>query len=97
MTDMEKLNAEELDQVAGGKGKDSTTFWTDAVVFGTTHYLALRSRPEHDDSNEIGKAKNGDVIQICPDVKAGNFVWAACGKKQGWVTAKFVQPIKRYR
>ncbi len=89
MTDMEKLNAEELEQVAGGK----STSYKNAVVYGTKHYLALRNAPAYDEKNEIGKLHNGDVIQVRKDIKSSVYIWAKALGKEGWVNGNYVQVI----
>ncbi len=88
MADMEKLSIEKLEEVAGGQ---SSSKWKEAVVKGTTYYLALRSQAAYDDSNEIGKLHNGDVIKVRPDIKSSVYIWANALGKEGWVNGDYVK------
>ena len=91
MGDMQKLNPDELEQVAGGNDGLDQAKWKWVTVTGTKNYLAIRSIPEYDYYNEIGKFKNGDRIQIRPDITSGVYVYASGNKLQGWVNGKYVK------
>ena len=93
MADMEKLNVEELEQVAGGNDGMTQATWKTVKVTGTTYYLALRSRPEYDYKNEIGRLVNGTVIQIRTDIRSNVYVWAYSStlRSEGWVNGDYVE------
>ena len=63
MTDMNKINPEELEGVAGGANEGSA--WK-TVAGLTGGYLAIRTAPAADYNNEINHTglKNGDKVQI---------------------------------
>ena len=91
MGDMQKLNPDELEQVAGGKSGGTQALWKWVTVVGTKNYLAIRRIPEYDYYNEIGKLYNGDRLQIRPDIVSGDYVWATANKIEGWVNGKYVK------
>ena len=93
MTEINKINEQELEQVAGGNDGSSPGKWKWVTVTGTKHYLAIRNAAAYDEKNEIGKIYNGTQIQIRPDVRNGAFVWAHASNidKEGWVNANYVQ------
>ena len=90
MADMENLNVEALDQVAGGASSGS---WKKAVVIGDTayypHYLALRKAPEYNDKNEIAKLYHGDTFEVKPTIKSSPYIWARAKGLEGWVNANY--------
>lgn len=92
MTDMNKMNAQELEQVNGGASASAGT-WKWVTVSGTKNYLAIRTAPAYDSKNEIGKVYNGTRIQIRTDIKSGAYVWAYASSinKEGWVNASYVK------
>jgi len=63
MTDMNKINTEELEGVAGGANEGGA--WK-TVAGLTGGYLAIRTAPAADYNNEINHTglKNGDKVQI---------------------------------
>ena len=82
---IEELNKEELEQVAGGKtlGEKSKTLSGWVTVTGLLKgYLALRTAPYYDSSNEIlgSESYNGDSLQI-----TGGYAWGADGRQYVWV------------
>lgn len=93
MAEMENLNVEALDQVTGGASSSSK--WVTATVIGETtykpHYLALRSAPAYDDSNEIAKLYHGDKFEVKPSIKSSPYIWARAHGKQGWVNSNYVK------
>ena len=92
MTEINKINEQELEQVAGGNDGSSPGKWKWVTVTGTKHYLAIRNAAAYDEKNEIGKIYNGTQIQIRPDVRNGAYVWAYASSinKEGWVNASYV-------
>ena len=93
MTDIKKMENQELEQVAGGNDGSLQPTWKWVTVSGTKNYLALRPAPASDEKNEIGMLHNGDLIQIRPDVVSGAYVWAYASNinKEGWVNASYVR------
>ena len=92
MADMENLNVEALDQVAGGASSGS---WKKAVVIGDTtyypHYLALRSAPAYNDKNELAKLYHGDALEVKPSIQANGYIWARAKGMEGWVNRSYVK------
>ncbi len=81
--EFEKMNEEELEQAAGGKsgivGISGSTYGHDHHHHSSTHktvgglskgYLAVRSSPGYNYSNEIGQLYNGDKVDV-----TGSTVW----------------------
>ena len=69
MAEFEKMNEQELENVAGGF---STGTWV--TVSGLqTGYLALRTAPNYDYANEIrgSESYNGQILQITGGYSAG--------------------------
>ena len=78
MENMEKMNEQALEDIAGGVTQDG---W--ATVSGLqTGYLALRTRPVYDYNNEIrgSESYNGDRLQI-----TGSWTTGSDGKTYVWV------------
>lgn len=91
----EIISDQKLEEVAGGIGRDG---W--ATVSGLqTGYLALRTRPGYDYSNEIrgSESYNGDSLQITggysvgPDGKTYVWVYNPRSTMSGWVNAAFLR------
>ena len=93
MTDMNKMNAQELEQVAGGNDGFEQATWRWVTVTGTKNYLAVRNEAAYDERNEIGALYNGDRIQIRNDLRNGAYVWAYASQLnlEGWVNGNYVQ------
>ena len=53
MTDMNKINGQELEQVTGGASAAGGS-WKWVTVTGTKNYLAIRNAAAYDSKNEIG-------------------------------------------
>lgn len=99
--EFEKMNDEELEQAAGGRGGI-----TGIAEGGSTHkkvkglqtgYLALRNAPGYDYRNEIGQLQNGDLVDITgPTVavkndfqgKTTNYTWVTVKKSKTCTTGK---------
>ena len=79
MADMEKINDQELDQVAGGAGAGNVWVTVGRLQSG---YLALRTAPCYDYNNEIrgSESYNGQTLQI-----TGSYVPGSDGKTYVWV------------
>ena len=93
MTDMNKMNAQDLEQVTGGNDGSTQATWRWVTVTGTKNYLAIRTAPAYDDKNEIGRLYNGTKIQIRNDLRSGAYVWAYASSinKEGWVNGNYVK------
>lgn len=78
MADIEKINEQELEGIAGGVAPGT---WV--TVRGLqTGYLALRTAPNYDYSNEIhgSESGNGQTLQI-----TGGFTTGPDGRTYVWV------------
>ena len=94
MAEIVKQNDFDLENVAGGVGKDG---W--ATVRGLkSGYLVLRSAPGYDYNNEIrgSESYNGDKLQITGgytvafDGKTYVWVFNPRSGRSGWVNASFL-------
>ena len=92
MAEMDKLNVEALDGVAGGN--DGMETWRTAEVTGSTckapHYLALRSAPSYNDANEIAKLYYGNTLKVQRSVRSGAYIYASAKGLTGWVNANYI-------
>ena len=102
MTDMNKINPEELEGVAGGV---SIGQW--ATVSGLTGgYLAIRTAPAADYSNEINHTglKNGDKVQVTGGTVMGttfggaraSYTWVYSPQYgvSGYVNSAYIESMK---
>ncbi len=63
----------------------------DRVVCGTKHYLALRSAPSRQDSNEIGKLYNGDMFFV-KEFRTDGFAYGRTRNGQyGYVVSDYLE------
>ena len=94
MAEFEKMNEQELEEVAGGF---SAGTWV--TVRGLqTGYLALRTAPNYDYANEIrgSESYNGQILQITggysvgPDGRAYVWVFNPRSGMSGWTNAHFL-------
>ena len=90
--EFEKMNDEELEQAAGGRGGI-----TGITEGGSTHkkvkglqtgYLALRNAPGYDYRNEIGQLQNGDLVDITGPTVAVKNDFQGKTTNYTWVTVK---------
>ena len=95
MENMEKLNDQTLEDIAGGVTQSG---W--ATVAGLqTGYLALRTRPVYDYNNEIrgSESYNGDSLQItggyCTGTDGRSYVWVFNPRSgmSGWANSSFLR------
>ena len=89
-----KLNEDLLEKVVGGGScpQGNLHLATPSVKSGT--YLALRTQPAWDDSNEIAQITNGerfyvDVMRIASG-SGYNYYWADYNGIWGWVNTSFI-------
>ena len=89
-----KLNEDLLEKVVGGGScpQSNLRLATPRVESGT--YLALRTQPAWDDSNEIAQITNGerfyvDVMRIVSG-SGYNYYWADYNGTWGWVNTSFI-------
>ena len=89
-----KLNEDLLENVVGGGSCPQSNLHsaTPRVESGT--YLALRTQPAWDDSNEIAQITNGerfyvDVMRIASG-SGYNYYWADYNGIWGWVNTSFI-------
>lgn len=90
MSEIKKLNEQDLDNVAGGIGGPGEPGWKWVLANVNTGYLALRSHPAYDFRNEIAKIVNGTAFQIKPDQISGDYVYAYFNGLRGWVNANYI-------
>ncbi len=89
-----KLKEDLLEKVVGGGScpQSNLHLATPRVESGT--YLALRTQPASDDSNEIAQITNGerfyvDVMRIASG-SGYNYYWAYYNGIWGWVNTSFI-------
>ena len=101
MADFEKINEQELDNVAGGSGGGEAVWKTVANL--SSGYLAIRTAPEAKYENEVNHIglQNGDKVQITGAYVQGTgfgggkatYVWVYAPKfgVSGYVNAAFLK------
>ena len=99
MTDMNKINEQELENIAGGAGRDNGWRTVRGIQSG---YLAIRTAPAANYENEINHVGlyNGDKVQITGSYVQGTgfgggattYVWVFAPKFgiSGYVNAAFI-------
>ena len=68
---------------------NDTSGWMTVCVNG---YLALRTAPSYDASNEFGKLYSGDTVLVTGSQSEGSYVWVYSPKYNtyGYVNAGFI-------
>ena len=100
MTDtLKKITEEELSTISGGQDGWVGLYegpWK-TVMNLQTGWLALRTAPIYDYSNEIGQLYNGDVVQIIGNGSGlsndgQSYIWVYSPKlnKSGYVNDRFI-------
>ena len=98
MSEMNKVNAEDLEQVTGGYSGSGD--WVYGVVHGVIHYdasscLTLRNAPDgavmYTDAGKPLGWQNGDVALIQPSSRQGNWVRAQINGVTGWTNINYVR------
>ncbi len=91
MESIEKINDQELNNVSGGNdGRNANGLWRTATPCVRTGYLALRSRPAYDESNEISAIYNGEMFKVNMNKWNGNYIWASYANSNGWVNSDYI-------
>ena len=99
MTEMNKINNEELVNVAGGNDGIERIGFTYGTVHDVVHYdssscLTLRDAPDGNviftDAGKPVGWQNGDSIQVQPSSRNGHWIKAVKGNFVGWVNTNFV-------
>ncbi len=88
------VTEEELKSIAGGAEGWCGLYdgpWK-TVCNLQTGWLALRTAPSYDYSNEIGQLYNGDSVQICGNGSDNGYIWVYSPRlyRSGWVNASFI-------
>ena len=98
MAEMNKMNSENLDNVAGGNSGNGGD-WVYGTVHGVVHYdssscLTLRNAPDGAVMfTNAGKPmgwQNGDSALVQPSSRQGNWVRAQWNGNYGWTNANYV-------
>ena len=92
--EMNMMTEDELKEVTGGAQGWSGLYqgpWK-TVCNLQTGWLALRTAPAYDYTNEIGQLYNGDSVQICGNSSGNGYIWVYSPKlnMSGWVNQKFI-------
>ena len=92
--DKKNITEEELKNIAGGNdglpsGYDGS--WR-VVCNLQSGWLALRTAPAYDYSNEIGQLYNGDSVQITGGYSGNGYVYVYAPRlgMSGWVNAGYI-------
>lgn len=88
------LSEAELNEVNGGVDGWSGLYqgpWK-TVCNLQTGWLAIRTAPCYDYSNEIGQLYNGDTVQICGNGSGNGYIWVYSPRlnKSGWVNENYI-------
>ena len=99
MTDTNKINGQELENVTGGNDGLVNGSWVYGTVHGVIHYdstacLTLRNAPDgavmYTDAGKAMGWQNGDTIAVQPSSRTGNWIRANYGGCFGWVNTNYV-------
>ena len=103
MSEMEKMNVENLEEVTGGNdyGYGYGNNWVYGTVHGVVDYgpgtgscLTLRDCPNGNVMyTNAGKPmgwQNGESILVCPGSRQGNWIQAKYGNTIGWSNANYI-------
>ena len=88
MSETEKINAENLEEVSGGN--DNGGYWRVATPNVQSGYLAIRSKPINQESNELAPIYPGSIFRINMDRWNGTYVWSSYKAYKGWVNSDFI-------
>ena len=87
---VEKMNVENLENVAGGNDGIPSGYWRDVRASVATGYLALRNYPSYDERNEIAAIQNGEAFRVFTERRSGDYIWAYARGMEGWVNGNYV-------
>lgn len=92
--DMKVISEDELGGITGGANGWVGLYhgpWK-KVKHLKSGWLALRSAPFYDYSNEIGQLYNGDSVQITGNSSGDGYIWVYAKKlnKSGWVNERYI-------
>ena len=99
MADMNKINNEELDQVAGGNDGMGSNRWVYGTVHDVVHYdasscLTLRNAPDgavmYTNAGKPMGWQNGESALVLPSSRQGNWIQAQWNGIIGWTNANYV-------
>ena len=79
----QKMDAMDLDQVAGGNGGRGQDAWRTARV--TVAALSLCNYPSEGRGDEKGTIPGGKVFEVNAGRASGTYVWARYNGTEGWV------------
>ena len=85
-----KINVENLENVAGGNDGMRYGSWQDVRASVATGYLALRNYPSYDERNEIAAIQNGEAFRVFTGRRNGDYIWAFARGMEGWVNENYV-------
>ena len=84
------VNKNYLTQSGGSSGGSSSSSRETVTVSVATGYLALRTAPAYDASNEIGELYSGDTVEVIS--KGGTYWWVYSPKlgKEGYINSNYI-------
>ena len=85
-----KINVENLENIAGGNDGMYRGSWRDVCASVATGYLALRNNPSYDARNEIVAIQNGEALRVFTGRRNGDYIWAYAREFEGWVNENYV-------
>lgn len=89
MSEMKKMDDQQLENVNGGYGGVVNLKWKKVRCKVASGYLALRTLPEYNDNNIIAQINNGTVFEVTEDKKNGVYIWAKYSDVTGWVNKQY--------
>ena len=92
--ELKKVTEEELKEITGGAyGKQGLYEGPWKTVCNLqTGWLAVRTAPCYDYTNEIGQLYNGDSVQIIGNSSGNGYIWVWAPRLNvsGWVNENFI-------
>ncbi len=92
--ELKALTESELNEITGGAPGKQGLYegpWK-TVCNLQTGWLAIRTAPAYDYTNEIGQLYNGDAVQIIGNSSGNGYIWVWSPKLNvsGWVNQNFI-------
>ena len=92
--ELKALSENELNEITGGADGKVGLYegpWK-TVCNLQTGWLAIRTAPCYDYTNEIGQLYNGDSVQIIGNGSGNGYIWVWAPRinKSGWVNENFI-------